>query len=59
MAEETQNPERSNWYLTPEEANRVASGHRKMMELPLTTPIGPAIASGTAKPDETKQPSEQ
>jgi hypothetical protein len=48
MSEQKQQPDKSEWYLTPEEASRVARGHREMMNLPPTTPIAPrtAIASG-------------
>lgn len=54
MANEPTEPKKSEWYLTPEEASRVAKGHREMANQPPTDPIAPA--SHTEKGDE--QPSE-
>lgn len=48
--------ERNQWYLTPEEASRVARGHREMMELPATTPIPP---SGSTPIKESSQSDDQ
>jgi hypothetical protein len=41
MANDPTEPQKSEWYLTPEEASRVAKGHREMVELPETKPIAP------------------
>lgn len=55
MSDEQPNtPEKpkSEWFLTPEEASRVAKGHAQMMNLPATDPIAPAKQS---KGDEEPQ----
>jgi hypothetical protein len=51
MANDPTEPKKSEWYLTPEEASRVAKGHREMVEIPETKPIPQAKKS---EPDKTK-----
>ena len=51
MANDPTEPKKSEWYLTPEEASRVAKGHREMVNLPETKPIAPATK---AESDKTK-----
>jgi hypothetical protein len=51
MANDPTEPKKSEWYLTPEEASRVAKGHREMANLPETEPIPPATK---AESDKTK-----
>ncbi len=53
MANDPNEPKKSEWYLTPEEASRVAKGHRETANLPETEPIASAPkASSEDKPSE-------
>lgn len=48
MANDPTEPKKSEWYLTPEEASRVAKGHREMVNQPPTDPIAPATETKSA-----------